>query len=173
MEWRQIKGTVYSVSDTGEVRNDKTDRIKHTSSDNRGYRIVDLYDGSGNRKTCKVHRLVGEAFIPNPNNKPQINHIDGNKTNNNVENLEWVNQSENMIHAWRTGLEPFHSSYGMLGKKNPNGGCKGYPIICIETGQKFKSAAECARLMNISGSSIEDNLKGRTSNCRGMHFKYA
>ena len=68
-----------------------------------GYKVV--YFKKGNTKTSKqVHRLVAQAFIPNPENKPQVNHIDGNKHNNNVDNLEWVTVSENAIHALNTGL---------------------------------------------------------------------
>lgn len=69
----------------------------------RGYYIVTLCKGK-ERKTKKIHRLVAEAFIPNVENKLQVNHIDGNKLNNNVKNLEWCTDSENMIHAYKTGL---------------------------------------------------------------------
>jgi hypothetical protein len=64
----------------------------------KGYLRVDLYDKNGNRKHFKIHRLVAQAFIPNPENKPQINHIDGNKHNNSITNLEWVTDAENKEH---------------------------------------------------------------------------
>ena len=64
----------------------------------KGYLRVDLYDENGKRKHFKVHRLVAEAFIPNPDGKPQVNHKDGNKHNNSVTNLEWVTDSENKDH---------------------------------------------------------------------------
>lgn len=67
------------------------------------YMIVGL-SGTGGNNTHYVHRLVAETFIPNPDNKPQVNHIDGDKTNNSVENLEWVTKSENILHSWKTGL---------------------------------------------------------------------
>lgn len=68
------------------------------------YLQVRLYDKKGKGKTLKVHRLVAQAFIPNPNNLPQVNHIDGNKQNNNVNNLEWVSNYENIQHAIKNGL---------------------------------------------------------------------
>lgn len=67
----------------------------------KGYLRVDLYDKNGNRKHFKIHRLVAKAFIPNPENKPQINHIDGNKQNNSITNLEWVTDAENKEHRNR------------------------------------------------------------------------
>lgn len=60
--------------------------------------------GNKSRTTCKVHRLVAKAFISNPENKPEVNHIDGDKCNNSVDNLEWVTGSENKVHGYSTGL---------------------------------------------------------------------
>lgn len=78
-------------------------RILKPQIDTNGYHIVTLYKDS-KAKTVRIARLVAAAFIPNPENKPQINHIDGNKNNNQVTNLEWVTGSENNKHANKTGL---------------------------------------------------------------------
>ncbi|AMW61980.1 hypothetical protein DNAM5_236 [Bacillus phage Vinny] len=95
-------GANYSVSSDGEVRNDKTGRILKQGVA-RGYNIVVLFNNCRG-KTLTVHKLVALAFIPNPLNKPQVNHKDGNKLNNSVNNLEWVTKSENQRHAIITGL---------------------------------------------------------------------
>ena len=169
--WSPIPNTHYSISSEGRVRNDETNKMKSMDATSDGYHKVDLYS-NGKRTSVRVHRLVAEAFIPNPNELPQINHIDGNKENNNVKNLEWVNNSQNMIHAYRNGLATPHPTYGMRGHKNPNGGRKGIPIFCIETNQTFSSSAEAERITGIPDSCICDCLKGKCDHAHHLHFKY-
>lgn len=116
--WKDIKGYegLYQVSNKGNVRS--LDRIvKHPinkflkikgklrckSKDSDGYLIIGLCK-NGKNKTYKYHRLVAFHFIPNPENKPEVNHIDGDKTNNNDWNLEWNTNQENITHSIDTGL---------------------------------------------------------------------
>lgn len=93
----------YEVSSLGRVRRIRTGRILKNHIDSYGYLVVGLHVHS-KQKTCFVHRLVAMTFIPNPENKPQVNHINGIKTDNCSTNLEWATSSENMRHAYNTGL---------------------------------------------------------------------
>lgn len=107
IEWKPIhinsKQTCYQVSNNGFVKNLNTNTILNGSHDARGYVVVSIWLDD-KMYTKKVHRLVAEAFIPNPDNKPTVNHKDGNKENNNIANLEWATHKENIDHAIQTGL---------------------------------------------------------------------
>lgn len=98
-EYRKLKDyPMYRIYNTGKIYSEYLKKFIHQHDDNSGYLQVTLR-GKNGRKTIKVHILVALAFIPNPNNKPEVNHIDCNKHNNKVTNLEWVTKHENMIHA--------------------------------------------------------------------------
>ena len=127
-------------------------KVSHTSN---GYQRVSAAHGS----TRRVHRMVAETWIdnPNPNYHTQVNHINGNKDDNRVENLEWVTPSENMRHAWRTGLTE--------GRRTP--------IRIVETGEIFESLSECARRIGGSAGNISECLSGKRLTHLGYHFEYA
>lgn len=117
--WRDIKDFPnYQVSNLGRIKskeritNVKIKNVKQIKRKEKilkplkitkGYLGIRLYN-SLNAKTLKIHRLVANYFIPNPKNLPQVNHIDGDKTNNKVDNLEWCTQIENMKHSYKIGL---------------------------------------------------------------------
>ena len=108
MEWRSISNK-YECSDDGHIRNKKTKRIlKEYNSCRDGY-LRTQFDG----KTRTVHRVIAKAFLPSDATKPYVNHKDGDKRNNHVDNLEWCTFSENIRHAYATGLNK-----GCPGEKN-------------------------------------------------------
>jgi hypothetical protein len=93
----------YEVNRLGEIRNAKTKNLVRGVRDTAGYVRV-RYRASGKVYSFAAHVAIAKAFIPNPENRPEVNHIDGDKTNNRVDNLEWCTHKENIVHAWKTGL---------------------------------------------------------------------
>ena len=170
--WLDVVGYegCYQVSDYGRVKSvarisaqnhHLRERIRKPETDKDGYQIVNLCK-DGKVRLHKVHRLVAMAFIKNTDNRDQINHIDGNKANNRVSNLEWVNGSENVRHALDTGLrKPTHISY--YGEKNSH--CKLSDLQCEEI-RKMKAEskitnARLAELFRVGTSQIGRILKNK------------
>ena len=139
------------VSNKGNVISCKRGALSplKVSHSNSGYQRV-----AASQQPQYVHRLVAETWIPNPNHYTQVNHINGNKDDNRVENLEWVTPSQNIRHAYRTGLQ------------------KVKPIRIVETGEVFESQCECARRIGGSQGTISLCLAGKISTYRGYHFEY-
>jgi len=113
--WKQIEDSGYYINKEGKIKGKRVSYLK-TRRDKDGYEIVTLWVKS-KQLTCKVHRLVASAFIPNPLDKPQINHINEIKSDNRVENLEWCTPKENLIHSnnlysdsFKEGRDKYHNS---------------------------------------------------------------
>ena len=171
--WKDIKGYegLYQVSNKGRVRSlmfinnivvkkkIKILNLNYGKRTNRYY--ADLYKNTI-RKHIAVHRLVAEAFIPNPNNYPVINHIDGNSCNNEVNNLEWCSYSHNSKHAYDMGLTPKLVEMNNKAKKK----------IVRNDGKKYSCAYECANDLGVNVCSVRDVLKGRTKTCCGYSLQY-
>lgn len=108
----------YLINENGEVYSIKSKKYIKPRINENNYLIIDLYKNNI-RKTYKLHRLVAQAFLDNPDNLPQVNHKDCNKLNNNISNLEWCTASQNTKHAWDNGLkEHVRSKLKELGKIN-------------------------------------------------------
>ena len=167
--WKEIKGYegYFEVSSLGRFRS-KDRIIKYKRDGFRNYpgkylktetivegyqRIVLMKDGIKKRYMC--HRLVAETFIPNPENKPYINHIDGNPSNNVISNLEWCTQSENELHSFR-----------ILGNTMRGKTCS-KKILCIESGITYKSMSQC--IADIGNSACIEGLKKAIKAKRKYH----
>jgi hypothetical protein len=113
MKWTAVKGYTgqYSVSDTGLVFSHKTKRLLKPQEKNGGYQYVNLWHGH-TVKHAYIHRLVAEAFIPNPHDLPEVNHIDCDKSNNQITNLEWCDRRWNLQHSYDHGLKRIGENHG-------------------------------------------------------------
>lgn len=178
--WRPIKGYegLYEVSNCGEIRSLHSNKVKKQNVCKNGYRYVDLYK-NGCGKTLLVHRLVAQAFIDNPFNKRTVNHIDGNKHNNCVSNLEWATYSENAKHAYRLGLkfstDKQKEATRKMGKRFGGKSRKGKAVAMLKDGEevkRFESLHEAARYVGAVPSGICAVCKGRRNTIKGYEWKY-
>lgn len=143
----------YCINEFGEIYSLKTKMYIKSSNNYNNYKVITFHK-NGVKKQFRLHRLVAEAFLPNPNNKSQVNHIDGNKANNHVSNLEWATPLENNIHAYKIGLK----------KGNKTGNKKGKLVINLENGIIYNSITEACKSTNINLSTFKDYLKGTYKN---------
>ena len=167
-DWKKISDfPSYEVSNEGEVRNCKTGLILKPQNTN-GYSHVTLSDSYGHHQKL-VHRIVAKEFVDNSNDYPIVNHIDGIKTNNRAENLEWCTYSMNMKHAYSTGLQrPIESQIkDSLNKARES---RKRPVRNIITGERYESIIDCAKKENICHSAVSFHLAGKAKRPR---FEYA
>lgn len=115
--WVAVKGYegLYKISNYGDIKSVRRGLVLTPVMISGGYYQVTLYN-KGRRKNYRIHRIVAEHFIPNVDNKPEVNHIDGDKSNDSVPNLEWVSSRENIIHAFDTGLRVSHGEHNNFHK---------------------------------------------------------
>lgn len=174
-EWRDIVGYegLYQVSNLGRVRS-----LKRTTKRFNGFKVCEFKDGNkilkltrnnkgyltvglckeGKEKKYKVHRLVAETFIPNPNKLPEVNHKNEfEKENNNIDNLEWC-------------ATKYNSNYGTRGKRIASK--LGKKIRCLETGITYNSIKEAARKTGIAYCGIAYCCQGKYKQIKGTHWNY-
>lgn len=180
--WKDIKGYegFYQISDLGRVRSLERDvyysngavhrtkeKILVQSLDGGGYPLVHLYKNRKS-KTMNVHRLVAEAFIPNPENKPMINHRDEVKTNNVVENLEWCTSTYNANYGTKIERMLQNRKSYKLGN-HP----QAKPVFCVELNKKFDCIARAGKELGVNINCIVSACKGKQKTAGGFHWKYA
>ena len=165
--WKTIPfATSYEVSNTGLVRSKKKNIILTPHKHTNGYYRVDLYI---NKTRCRayMHRLVAEMFIPNPDNKKEVNHKDGDRANYNIDNLEWCTRSENELHKCRVlGKAPTRA----MREKSILVCSK--PVLCIETNTEYQSIASAEKLTGICHQSISNACRGKYHTAGGFHWGY-
>ncbi len=167
--WKDIDGTSgrYQVSNLGNVRaftRFRNGELLKFGKYSNGYLFVHFAkdtDKKGERHSYLIHRLVAQAFIPNPENLPQVNHKDEDKTNNKVENLEWCTHIYNQNYGTKNQR---------IGEKNKLS--HGKLVYCVELDRVFRSAMEAARFVGRNGTNISAVCRGKEKTCAGYHWEY-
>lgn len=168
--WKDIKGYEgkYQISNTGYVKSldfnhTGKEKILKNKVNYKGYCFVTLYK-ENKQYYPRIHRLVAETFIPNPDNLPQVNHIDGNKSNNSVENLEWCTNLENIRHADRMGLS------------NHRGSIKAVEQLDLEGNvlNRFEAIADANRFLkiNVKNTCISQVCNNKKRTAYGYKWRF-
>lgn len=162
--WKEIEGfSKYQVSNYGRIKSldfngTKKKKILTPVVTRKGYLHVNLYSNR-KMKSIPIHRIVAKAFIENPEDKPQVNHIDGNKKNNNVNNLEWCTNQENVIHAFKTGL---NKNIRAVNQYDKNG-------IFLKS---WNCMSDASKFYRISQPHIQKCCKGERHSAGGFIWEY-
>lgn len=156
LKWISAKSfPQYEVSSNGDVRNKKTGRILKQQTGSHGYRTLTLRNDN-KQISVRAHRLIADSFYDGDHEGLDVNHIDGNKLNNSISNLEFCTRKENIRHAFDNGLK--HNTRKIR-------------IRVIETGEIFDSIRECQLATGFDRSAICKCLAGKQNNYKGYHFE--
>lgn len=145
--WKNIPNWEwYLINEQGEVLNTRTNKLIKGDANNIGYHRITLYD-NGQKQRFFIHRLVATLFLPNPDNLPEVNHIDGNKDNNGVNNLEWCTRTYNEHAARRTGIKEY----------------KPFEVIFENGARKiYEFAPQLASELSVTKRTILNYLQGKS-----------
>lgn len=167
----------YEVSNLGRVRSlnyKHTGKIKllKQSKTKEGYLQVQLYK-NGKCEKFYTHRIIATMFISNPDNLAEVNHKDFDRTNNKIENIEWVSREENIQHSYNSDKQRADErrcklSEAKKGSKHP----RAKKVMCVETGQVFDTIKEASELLGISYTNISDCCRDKQKTCGGYHWRY-
>ena len=155
---KDIKGYegLYAITSCGKVWSYRSKKFLKSCKQSTEYLAITLCK-DGTRKSYTIHRLVAEAYLPNPNNLPQVNHKDENKTHNYINNLEWCDNTYNI-------------NYGTRNKRV--GRARSKTVICVETNIVYYSPTEVEQTLGIDASSIHKCCKGKRHTAGGYHWRY-
>lgn len=178
--WENITGYegAYQISNLGRIRslsrfNSTTERVLKPIINSRGYAVITLSKNNVH-KIYSIHRLVAEYFIPNPEQKPEVNHIDGIKTNCNSSNLEWCTSSENQLHAFRTGLQkpnkPWLGKFGSDHNRSKQVSQMTKDDVLVDV---FENAKHAEHVTGINHSGISDVCRGTSKTAGGFKWRYS
>lgn len=175
--WEKVKrNDNYSINEQGQVKNDKTNHIKKpTLNKKNGYLVVDLYKNN-KREKVPIHRLIAEAFIPNPDNKLTVDHEDGNRENNAIENLRWATYGEQNSRFETKGVrsEPVVVKHYEELRKKRGGGHESW--LGVSEVLEFDTITETADYFDVTIANISMMLDkgtiGKRGKMRGYQFFY-
>ena len=168
MEYKKLDNfSKFNIYQNGNIYNNYKKHYMKGWLSPDGYCKIKMIDDTGKNHTLSRHRVVAICFIPNPKNYTEVNHIDGNKLNNYVENLEWCNHSQNIKHAWDKGLiknteqrrKKISEKSKIWAMQNVSKSAK--PVQCIETGEIFESMQIATNIYQVPQNAISNICVGR------------